>query len=360
MRAQSHMSCTRWRTGVIADRQNPDPAAQAALWHARLSSDGDAGDDPAFARWQQASVANSEAFDRLSARQDGIRALADAPEILSLRHQTLARLATKRQADQRMKTGAGIAVAIALVATPLVAFRSGWFGAPPAATPAATNAASTAVAGAEQTFRTAVGQRLALTLRDGSRVVLDTASRVRVDYAGSERRLALDEGQAWFEVAKDRTRPFVVHAGGQQVVAHGTAFDVRVMPDRTEVMLAEGRVTVTGDRGGGAGVAMQPNQLLVASAGGTTISRIADPGRFTSWRRGVVTFDGVPLSRAVAEMNRYSDAKLRVADAATGRIAISGGFNAGANDAFVEALAIGFGIRGRKDAAGNTVLTATR
>ncbi|MFD1786190.1 FecR family protein [Sphingomonas floccifaciens] len=328
---------------------------QAAYWHARLSGGGDVDDDPAFARWQQANAANGDAFARVSARHDGIRALADAPEILSLRHQTLARLAMKRQADRRMKAATGVALAIALLATPFVAFRAGWFE------PTRDVAAAPSVAArGEQTFRTAVGQRLALTLGDGSRVMLDTASRVRVNYAGPERLLALDEGQAWFEVAKDRTRPFVVRAGGQRVVAHGTAFDIRVMPGRTEVMLAEGRVTVDSGRAGDAGVAMQPNQLLVAAANGTLVSRVTDPERYTSWRSGVVTFDRVPLSQAVAEMNRYSDTKLSVADAATGRIVVSGGFAAGATDAFVEALTVGFGVKGRRDAAGNMVLSAPR
>ena len=346
--------CARWRIGAISERTGPGPAEAAAYWHARRSTGPDERDEPEFERWRDADADHRAAYDRVTARHDDIRALADAPEILSLRHQTLARLTIKRRSDRRGRAGVGVMLAVALVATPFVVMRSGVFAPEPAAVMADAGGA------APQSFRTAVGQRLTLTLNDGSRVILNTASRLRVRYTKSERQLALDEGQAWFEVAKDKARPFLVHAGGQRVEAHGTAFDVRVMPGRTEVMLAEGKVTVDPERSGGAGVAMRPSDLLVASAKGTVVKRIADPNSWSNWRRGVVTFDNVPLASAIGEMNRYSETKLRLADAETGRIAVSGGFNAGATDAFVEALAIGFKVRSRKDAAGNIVLDRAR
>lgn len=350
------MWCARSRTGAISEQEETDPGEAAAHWHARLSTGANAGDEPEFERWRDASADNREAFERVTARHDGIRALADAPEILSLRHQTLARLAMKRRSDQRVKAGAGVALGVALLTTPFLALQSGFFASRPVV------ATADAGAGAAQSFRTAVGQRLTLTLGDGSRVVMNTASHVRVNYTKGERQLALDEGQAWFEVAKDKARPFVVHAGGQRVEAHGTAFDVRVMPGRTEVMLAEGRVTVDAERPGAArpGVALQPNQLLVASAAGTTVSRVADPDAWGNWRRGIVAFDNVPLARAVVEMNRYSDTKLRIADAQTGQIVISGGFSAGETQAFVEALTIGFKVRSHKDGEGRIVLSRAR
>lgn len=286
----------------------------------------------------------------MGAGQDAIRALSDAPEILSLRQQTLARLAMGKRQGRAQALLGGL-LAIALVSLPLYALLRSDGKAP---TPPAAIDKSVEVA--EQRFRTAVGQRMTLTLGDGSRVTLNTASRIRVAYSDRERRLMLDAGQAWFEVAKDRPQPFVVFAGGQRVEAHGTAFDVRIRPDRTEVMLAEGKVSVSTQRAGGASVAMEPHQLLVAGPSGTSLRTVADLSGWNSWREGVVRFDNVPLIRAIAEMNRYSATQLAIADDATANIRVSGAFHAGSTQAFMEALAVGFHVEGRRDGAKKIVL----
>lgn len=217
-------------------------------------------------------------------------------------------------------------------------------------------------ADAGKLFQTAKGQRLALTLADGSRVTLNTASRVRVAYNKGERLLALESGQAWFEVAKDQDRPFIVQAGRERIEAHGTAFDVRLLPDRTEVMLAEGKVTVASARAlrGPTSVNMSPNQLLVASDTGLRSQKLESSSAWSNWRRGIVTFDNTPLSKAAAEMNRYSDTQLELADTSTGRIVVSGTFIAGETDAFVEALQLGFRVRAAKQGDDEVLLTAER
>lgn len=356
MPAPLPMWCRRLEIGVIAERDDMEPAEAAAYWHARLAQGTDARIDQEFERWRDASPENRRAYERLTSRHDGIRALADAPEILSLRHQTLLRLAVKQRFDARVKTGVGVMVAALAVVTSAFALYSGGFG--------DKSSVVTAEAGAiaEQSFRTAIGQRSTITLADGSRVTLNTASRIRIAYSQHERRLTLDEGQAWFEVARNKAVPFVVHAGGQRVEAHGTAFDVRVMPDRIEVMLAEGKVTVDAERPGlnRASVAMRPNELLIASTKGTSVRRVADLDAWNNWRQGIIMFDNVPLARAIVEMNRYSETQLQVANAQTGRIAISGGFNAGATGAFVEALAVGFKVTSHRNSEGKIILNHAR
>src|SRR4029077_10931085 len=76
-------------------------------------------------------------------------------------------------------------------------------------------------------FATQIGQRSSINLADGSIVVLNTASRIQVSFDARIRRVQLLSGQAWFEVAKNQVRPFIVEAGDRIVTAHGTAFDVR-------------------------------------------------------------------------------------------------------------------------------------
>ncbi|MEJ1961315.1 MAG: FecR domain-containing protein [Gammaproteobacteria bacterium] len=80
-------------------------------------------------------------------------------------------------------------------------------------------------------------------MRDGSAITLNTDSQLRVALTEAERRVDLKQGEAFFEVAKDSTRPFVVEAGRKRVVAVGTKFSVRRDGDFVEVV----------DRGQGAG-----------------------------------------------------------------------------------------------------------
>ena len=282
--------------------------------------------------------------------------MARAPEILAIRHQTLLRLTMKQRADSHRRTAAGVAAGLLLLVLPVAA----WFAAK--STSAPPSHMLQASAGAGQTLQTARGQRLTFALADGSRVTLNTATRVRIAYSDQERRMTLEDGQAWFEVAKHQSRPFIVQAGGERIEAHGTAFDVRRVADRTEVMLAEGKVTVETDRPGRnrASVTMNPNDLVVASITGLTSRHVDNLDAWGNWRKGIVSFDDTKLGDAVAEMNRYSDTQIEVADAATGRIAVSGTFNAGATDAFVEALAIGFKVRASHPGEGRVVLKAAR
>jgi len=77
-------------------------------------------------------------------------------------------------------------------------------------------------------YATRIGERSTIRLADGSVVTLDTASRVSLDLTTANREVHLLGGQANFEVAKDKARPFVVYAGDRRITAVGTAFDVRL------------------------------------------------------------------------------------------------------------------------------------
>lgn len=334
----------------MADPREAEIQAAAARWHARLEDDADPRTLAEFERWRDADSAHHAAFETMATRHDEARALGEAPEILSLRQQTLARVATRRRKPDFAASVAGAALALLLVGAPL-AF---WIQ---AGRPGPASAPAAAMADAGETFRTGVGQQLALTLVDGSRVTLNTASRLRVTYDDTQRRMVLEAGEAWFKVAPDKNKPFVVIADTHRVVAHGTEFNVRLRPHRMDVMLAEGAVTVAPEARGpsSATVAMRPNQLLTVSASGTMLRNVSGDA-WSSWREGIVTFEDQPLTDAVAEMNRYSRVQLRVADDRTGRIRVSGAFNIGATTAFVEALEMGFAIDARRQGDGNIVL----
>ena len=209
---------------------------------------------------------------------------------------------------------------------------------------------------ATQSFSTAVGQRATVTLPDGSTVTLNTDTRVRTVADGERRLVFLDRGQAFFKVAHDRRHPFVVSALGRTVTALGTAFEVRIDKGAFKVVLVEGRVRVASPPVAKA----QPAQPLQASprearapaiatdmsagsqlvASGDTEWRVsqANVREETSWLTGRLIFDSQPLGDVVAEMNRYSDRKMEIADTGLTERRISGVYTPGDVQAFSLAL----------------------
>jgi transmembrane sensor len=158
---------------------------------------------------------------------------------------------------------------------------------------------------------TAVSETLAVELEDGSRIVLDRSSRLRVAYTSARRDVELLEGQAHFEVAKDAHRPFRVHTKSADVVAVGTTFDISAMPSRTRVTLIDGRVNVRTIADNSAPAprvkVLSPGQQLEITADGELLENPAvNIENVTAWQRGRVVIDDAPLPEALEVLNRYS------------------------------------------------------
>lgn len=187
-------------------------------------------------------------------------------------------------------------------------------------------------------YSTGVGEQRLVVLEDGSRMRLNTDSVVRVRYSRGERRVDLARGEAFFEVAHNPSRPFIVAADGTQVRALGTKFDVRREPQAVQVTLLEGRVRVDQDHRPTATLA--PDQTLTVTAKGVSPPRSADARAAASWTTGRLTFQGLPLAAAVAEVNRYTTRKV-VLDAppALAQRPVSGVFDVGDPEAFAAAAA---------------------
>lgn len=204
---------------------------------------------------------------------------------------------------------------------------------------------------------TGVGEQRALTLVDGTRVFLNTGTRVAIDYDRQRRHLDLKQGEALFEVAKDTpNRPFVVTAGGRAIEALATSFVVRSDPRLLSVTLVEGRVAVDSDAVESDRVIMEPGQRLTFK--GRTPPKLDTPvlDKVTAWQHGQVAFDNTALSDAVAEMNRYSTAQLVVERPETAAVHVSGVFRTGDNVSFAQAMAETYHLR-RVDAAGKIILS---
>lgn len=194
-------------------------------------------------------------------------------------------------------------------------------------------------------IHTAVGGLATVPVSDGSRITLNTDSRVRIDISDYERRVQLERGEAYFEVAKDSHRPFVVAAGSHSVVAVGTAFSVRREGDDVRVNVIEGTVKVyraTENPGpsrreglllsSGSIAESKDDALLVQKVG------IAQVEQELTWRSGILTFRETRLADAISEFNRYNERKIIVEDPTIAAIEVGGVFRATNVDSFIYLL----------------------
>jgi transmembrane sensor len=197
------------------------------------------------------------------------------------------------------------------------------------------------------TYRTPIGGLATVPLRDGSKITLNTDSYLRVAVTERERRVELEQGEAYFEVAKDPQRPFVVAAGKQRVVAVGTAFAVRRVDDGVRVVVTDGRVRIE-DGGDAASLPAHLSAGAIARADGEGVliqeKPLPEAEEYLSWRSGYVVFRETPLAEAAAELNRYNERKIVIQDPQVAAIRISGNFRATNFEAFVRLIEEGFAL----------------
>jgi transmembrane sensor len=192
-------------------------------------------------------------------------------------------------------------------------------------------------------IRTATGEQRAMTLEDGTRVSLNTDTRLVPQYDEYRRAVTLAEGEALFEVASEPRRPFVVMADGHEVTALGTVFVVRSSPGLFSVTLMEGKVRVAmpekeRQRAPAPMQTLEPGErLILAKALPPKIDR-PEIEKITAWRQGRIELDRTPLYLASAELNRYSTVKLAIEQPEAQVIPITGSFRAGDVASFADTL----------------------
>jgi transmembrane sensor len=199
-------------------------------------------------------------------------------------------------------------------------------------------------------YSTQVGALHTVPLQDGSHVTLNTDTRLRVALDGHERRVELDRGEAFFDVAKDPVRPFVVAVADKRIVAVGTQFSVRRDHDRIRVAVSEGRVRIEGDKevlvGAGAVAETEHARVAVLQNSSPKVEQLL------SWRQGLIALHETPLSEAVAEFNRYNERKIIIRDASIADIRVGGSFRSTNADAFLWMLQKGFAISTQRTETG--------
>jgi transmembrane sensor len=198
-----------------------------------------------------------------------------------------------------------------------------------------------------QHYATAIGQRQEVRLADGTRVELNTNTRVHASVTATRRTVTLEEGEAYFDVVHDAARPFVVYAGNHRITDLGTKFSVFRNGDDVRVTVREGRVKVEilGQASGSAPVVTEAGHQLVTKNSESLLlakpdAEIADA---LSWRDGVLVFNQQTLAEAAEQFNRYNSRQIFVEGSAR-RIRIGGSFKADNVDVFVLLLHRGFGL----------------
>jgi transmembrane sensor len=199
-------------------------------------------------------------------------------------------------------------------------------------------------------YRTAVGEVRQQPLADGSQAILASNSRIDVRLAREHRDVALVQGEAIFEVAKDRQRPFAVAVAGYRAVAVGTRFSVRREAGDVRVVVTEGtvRLDAPGSHGQSSPSSLLPAGSVALVHDGSVLVRsmgLAEAGQLLDWHNGWLVFRDTPLQEAVAEFNRYNVRKLQIADADAGALRIGGSFRWDNEETFVRLLEAGFPIR---------------
>jgi transmembrane sensor len=282
----------------------------AAQWIARRDSGAwSAADEAGLERWLAASTHNRVAWLRLNAAWE--RADALRPD---------ARPVRKPQPSWRRRAYAGAALAATLLVGVVSAAQI-----------------------APDRYATTVGGSRAEMLDDGSRLELNTDTRLSVRQTGEVRQVKLDRGEAFFTVSPERQRSFVVRAGDFNIASRDAAFSVHRQGARVVIAVERGQVAVSRrDLPAGAAQPVICTAGSMLEAGPDSTRLLTSPTRMDrvlSWRRGLVAFEDTRLADVVAEFNRYNRTKLVITDPALAEARVGGAFRPTNIEAFLRILA---------------------
>ncbi|WP_339863468.1 FecR family protein [Paremcibacter congregatus] len=225
-----------------------------------------------------------------------------------------------------------------------------------------------------RTFETATGERHIATLSDGSSLHMNAQTKVIVDYSENERKIVLQQGEAYFSVAKNPARPFIVRSGDLSVRALGTVFNVEhITGQKSTVTLVEGaiqvaqleedeiRSTAVLNQTGNKAILIENSASQAASDNdsGITLMQVNIENAI-SWRDGKLIFSGEPLSQAIYKLNMHSTHKVILQDTSIGQEPIYGVFSLGDWESAVRAMVKIYPLKAIQESPGRTVLVARK
>ena len=211
----------------------------------------------------------------------------------------------------------------------------------------------------ETEYVTVVGEQRTIRLEDNSTVTLNTGTKIQVDFSKNKRHLTLAYGEAFFDIEKDPSRPFVIDFGERKIVVLGTQFNVHLAASISTVSVIEGLVSVGDSTAAGlqqpvkaltsrkvdaseddGQVLLEAGKTATFSTRDTDIAAVveSDLEEFQDWRLGQIRFDRESLIKVVAELNRYSNRKVLIEDSTIVELEVSGVFQLDKFDQFLQGI----------------------
>lgn len=293
---------------------------EAADWAARVDGrELDADQDPELQAWLAGDPRRAGAFLRAQAAisfLDRGRALAGADSLP----------ASMRPSRRSLLTGGGAVAAALAGGAVFLTTRS-------------------------QRLNTRLGEIRRVPLSDGSLVAINTTTALDVTMKPKARQILLRRGEAWFQVAKDPERPFVVSAGRVRVRAVGTAFSVRRNGDDVDVMVTEGVVeTWTEGQSGPRQRLSAGNRIQLIGYDAPVVAESpSEIERSLAWRNGEIALDGESLGDAASQFNRYNGRQIVIDDVDLARERFVGLFRTNEPESFAAAVAATIGATVSED-----------
>lgn len=288
---------------------------EAANWLARLQSEREPDIESQFRRWHDSDPAHAAAFERVK-RSYGTAAV--------LRHARDS--SSPSQAEARSSGRLSFAFAaslVALIAVGAIVMRPG----------------ALQIGGTDAVMlQTNVGEIRQVGLSDGTRITLDTSTRVEVELGRTIRAARLRYGRARFDVARS-SKPFVVEAGRSSVLTDRATMDVERNGRLGRVDVLAGTAEVHDGEESTERWALGAGQELTLNAGQPVRRTPLAPA--PDWTRGMLEFEGTPLAQAVELANRYSDQQI-IVESGVGALRVTGAFRAGDTEGLAKALAAAF------------------
>ncbi|MCZ8178756.1 MAG: FecR domain-containing protein [Rhizobium sp.] len=309
-----------------AGYRHPDPVTDQALeWVLRLKAR--EADSTALNAWLAEGADRGEALAR-------VLALYDCPELTVATAQTMPTEKPPIPASPRptatswrlspVALAVAASLAVALMVPLLV---SGWF------------------LGKRADYRTAAGEIVTIDLPDGSRLQMNSQTAVTVDFEDGRRAVSLLQGEAFFEVAHDSTRPFTVTGGFGIVKVTGTAFNVAREAAADVVHLQSGRVMLTRDDTQSSPVALSPGQTAAVDHSRISFLPAEDGETRLAWREGWIQLSAEPLRAALEEIGRHTDLTIVTLPTAVLDTPVSGSFRIAEAGAAIESVVTAAGAR---------------
>lgn len=324
-----------YRSDAIAQEETRLSAVmeQAGDWLLRLREDNVAQETiEAWLAWYHDDDAHRDAFLRLQREYEQLRAVPGTDRRKMARRVLAGTEAVTGDAEPASfkPPRFGLRPGFAMAATLVLAVSVGLLNIDWAPAPLDADTAA---------YRTERAAYEVLDLPDGSVITLGARSTASYRFTEETRRVVLESGEAYFEVAKDKSRPFLVEVGNMTVRAVGTAFNIRRSKDMMVVSVSEGTVDVRRREASNLPELVlrtllpEPEpvrlpagrQAVVSSAEKEVVSvNPTNPASVQNWKTGRLEFVDEPLSVVIATVNRYSDRDIVLADRDLGKVPLTG------------------------------------